>query len=97
MSSTSATSLMVRNASGALSTAAYSPVGDMAPRPNADRTRTKLIFGGVGDVNAVDALLEDRRRLEHHDPARRDRHFLAGLRIAPDPLALLANHERTKG
>src|SRR4051812_38315291 len=60
------------------------------------QTRTELIFGFVGDVSAVDALLEDGRRLEHHDPARRDRHFLAGLRVAADPLALLANHERTK-
>src|ERR1700690_189573 len=38
-------------------------------------------------------MLEDRRRLEHHHPARRDRPFLAGLGIAPDALALLAHHE----
>ena len=41
----------------------------------------------------VDAMLEDRRRLEHHHPARRDRHFLAGLGVAPNALALLAHHE----
>jgi len=45
---------------------------------------------------SVDALLEDRGRLEHHHAARRDRHFLGGLEIAPDPLALLAHHERAK-
>src|SRR5436309_208447 len=44
----------------------------------------------------VDALLENGRWLEHHDPARRDRHFLAGLRIAADPFALLAHHERSE-
>src|SRR5437763_2740284 len=44
----------------------------------------------------VDALLEYRRRLEHHYAARRDRHFFAGFRIAPDALALLAYHERAE-
>src|SRR5580700_10779542 len=44
----------------------------------------------------IDSLLEDSRRLEHHDPARRDRHFLAGLGIAADALAFLAHHERAE-
>src|SRR5215831_8066798 len=44
----------------------------------------------------VDPLLEYRRRFEHHHPARRDRHFLAGLGVAPDSLTLLAYHERAK-
>src|SRR3954468_22983762 len=45
----------------------------------------------------IDALLENGRWLEHHDPPRRDRHFLTGLRIAADPFALLAHHEGTEG
>src|SRR3546814_19818591 len=32
-------------------------------------------------------------RAEHKDPARQDRHFLTGLRIATDALALLADRE----
>src|SRR5215472_6575866 len=47
---------------------------------------------GIG----VDALLEDRGRLEHHHAPRRDRHFLAGLRITPNSLAFLAHHERAE-
>src|SRR6266852_8823219 len=85
MSSSSATSLMVRNASGALSTAAML------------RSRGVENLLAAAGVNVVDALLEDRGRLEHHHPARRDRYFLAGLGIAPDPLALLAYHEGTEG
>src|SRR6185312_7887990 len=53
--------------------------------------RDRVAFLGVGAV--VDALLQDRRRLEHHDPARRDRNLGPGLGIAADPLALLAHHE----
>src|SRR5262245_21626591 len=71
---------MVRNASGALSTAPYS-------YSHEHKTLALLAIG-------VDALLEDGRGLEDHDPPRRDRHFLAGLRIAADPLTLLAHHER---
>src|SRR5215510_15382409 len=70
---------MVRNASGAFSTASRLPC-------------QLLMLAGIG----VDALLENRRRLEHHHAARRDRHFFAGLGIAPDPLALLAHHERAE-
>src|SRR6516225_1902456 len=61
----SATSLMVRNASGAI-------------------------------ASRIDTLLEDGRRLEHHDTARRNRHFLAGLWIAADPLAFFAHDERAE-
>src|SRR5262245_37597559 len=46
--------------------------------------------------DGIDALLEDGGRLEHHHPARRDRHFLAGLRVAADALALLAHHVRAE-
>src|SRR3546814_14255128 len=42
---------------------------------------------------AVDAVLQDMGRAEHKDPARQDRHFLTGLRIATDALALLADRE----
>src|SRR5437016_5077137 len=72
MSRSSATSLMVRNASGAFSNALFA----FAAR--------------------IDALLEDRRRLEHHHPARRDRHFLAGLGIAAHTLPLLAHDKRAE-
>ena len=44
----------------------------------------------------IDSLLEDGGRLEHHDPARRDRHFLAGPGIAADALAFLAHYERAE-
>src|SRR6266545_2781040 len=44
----------------------------------------------------IDALLEDRRGFEDHDAPRRNRHFLAGLGIASDPLSLLAHHERSE-
>src|SRR5262245_6640228 len=45
---------------------------------------------------SVDALLEDGGRLEDHHASRGNRHLLAGLRIAPDSLPLLTNHERTE-
>src|SRR5262252_6042930 len=50
----------------------------------------------VGDSVPVDTLLQDRRRLEHHHTARRNRYFGAGLRIASDTLTLLAHHEGTE-
>src|SRR5258708_855372 len=82
-SRSSATSLMVRNASGAFSKIALL------------RLRVALFLLVVGI--RVDALLEDGGRLEHHDPARRDRDLLAGLGIASDPLAFLAHHEGAEG
>src|SRR5262245_29044004 len=45
----------------------------------------------------INPLLEYRGRLEHHHPARRYRHFLAGLGIPANPLTLLANHEGAEG
>src|SRR5712691_3675674 len=80
-SSSSATSLIVRNASGALFNA--TSLSGSARLLAAATVRTR-----------VDALLENRRRLEHHNPARRYWHFGAGLGIAADALALLADHER---
>src|SRR5215831_1162837 len=100
MSSSSATSLMVRKASGALSTADYSPAGDFRATAlmttDADAKLVFVFLDAFGIRDAVDALLQDGGRLEHHDPARRDRDFLAGLGIAADPLALLAYHERSE-
>src|SRR5579863_2792281 len=46
--------------------------------------------------SGIDSLFEDSGRLEHHHPAWRDRYFLAGLGIAPDALAFLADNEGTK-
>src|SRR5271167_1214198 len=89
MSRSSATSLMVRKASGALSKCSLLYCFGI-------RTLVGLAFAVAGVVT-VDALLQDGRRLEHHHAARRDRHFGTGLRIAADPLALLAHHEGTKG
>src|SRR5215831_11153297 len=101
MSSSSATSLMVRKASGALSTADYSPAGDFRATAlmttDADAKLVFVFLDAFGIRDAVDALLQDGGRLEHHDPARRDRDFLAGLGIAADPLALLAHDEGAKG
>src|SRR4051812_46694402 len=101
MSRSSATSLMVRNASGALSMATGPRLGGSGAKAQRTHERgtnsssaASVFRGGVGHVNAIDALLEDGRWLEHHDPARRDRHFLAGLRITSDPLTFLAHHER---
>src|SRR6266446_1604789 len=85
-SSSSATSLMVRNASGALFKAASFFRVLWAER----------LIAGAAVRTRVDALLENRRRLEHHNPSRRDWHFRSGLRIAPDALALLAHHERAE-
>src|ERR1700742_1709233 len=45
---------------------------------------------------ALGWLLEDRRRLEHHDPARRNRNLLAGLGITADPLTLIAHNKGTE-
>ena len=38
-------------------------------------------------------VLQRVRRAEHQDAARADRHLLAGLRIAADPLSLLPDRE----
>src|SRR4051812_21013333 len=89
MSRSSATSLMVRNASGALS----KRCSCFNRTLNAELDALLFSPGGVAGAVAVDPLLQDRGRLEHHDPARRDRHLGPRLRIAADTLALLAHHE----
>src|SRR5689334_8417072 len=109
MSSSSATSLMVRNASGALSKCQLLSthlVGEDAvrdvlrggiTRPCQSAFLIGLAFAiAVGDCVAVDALFQNGRRLEHHYTARRDRHFSTGLRVTSDTLTLLAHHERTE-
>src|SRR5271166_326747 len=53
-----------------------------------------LLFGRV--IASVDLGLQHIGRLEHHDSARKNWHFDAGLRIAPDPLALGADDERAE-
>src|SRR5947209_7526458 len=84
---------MVRNASGALSKAKLLFQSDVERGTETDLSAV-LGLGSVAAVTiAVDALLEDRGRLEHHHAARRDRHLGAGLGIAADALALLAHHE----
>src|SRR6476661_2579102 len=44
----------------------------------------------------IDALLENRRRLEHHNASRRNRHFFAGFRVSANTLALLTHDKRAK-
>src|ERR1043166_6142548 len=94
-SRSSATSLIVRKASGALSTAPIIPLPlrlkcyDALPR-------CLLVFFGRGGI-AVDAQFQNRRWLKHHHAPRRDWNFLAGLRIAADPLALLTHHKGAEG
>src|SRR6516164_615948 len=44
----------------------------------------------------IDSLLEDCGWLEHHHPARRYRHFLAGLWVASNPLTFVAHDERAE-
>src|SRR5699024_11184275 len=87
-SSSSATSLIVRNASGALSNA--SP-----PRPH--RGPTRRLFRRLSPRQSiVDALLHDVAGAEDQHAPRRDGYFLAGLRVAADALALVANAERAE-
>src|SRR5207244_10286408 len=87
-----ATSLMVRNASGAFSTAGLLLYEGLS---------TFTVYGiafqiDFGRVVRIDPLLQNRGRLEHHHSPRRNRHFLASLGISADSLALLANHERAE-
>src|SRR5215471_2972932 len=49
------------------------------------------------DQAGIDALLHDVARPEHQHAPRRDGHFLTGLGIAADPLALLADAEGAEG
>src|SRR5262245_31902018 len=66
------------------------------PPRSTSRRRRLLMRLWLAPVSGVDPLLQDRRRLEDHHPPRRDRHFLAGLRIAADALPFLAHDERAK-
>src|SRR3979411_2339506 len=87
MSRSPATSLMVRNASGALSKCPL-----LFDHP------VELVgfaFAVTGTV-AVDPLLQYRRWFEHHDTTGRNRHLGAGLRVTADTLAFLAHHERSE-
>src|SRR3984893_13894756 len=53
----------------------------------------RLFFGR----NAIHGCAEDRRRFEGENPARRDRHFHAGARIAADACAVCAHQKKAKG
>src|SRR6478672_820545 len=65
--------------------------------PNADTQPGNDSLTGFSDAGTVvDTLLENRRRLEHHNAPRRNWHFLAGLGITADALAFLAHDERTE-
>ena len=60
-----------------------------------------VFFDDIGELDLslqpeVTALLQNGGRLEHHDAARRNRNFLAGLRIAADPLAFFAHDKRSE-
>src|SRR5688572_9773966 len=77
----------------------WQPVsGKDRAQSNAPRLlRILIVIFAVGTFrHAVNALLEDGGWLEHHDATRRDWNFLAGLRIAADPLAFLSYNERAK-
>src|SRR5262249_16775079 len=88
-SSSSATSLMVRNASGALlSKAGHSFRVDPKLGYAAEIGLRLLLSAAV-----VNALFEDRRRLEHHDTPRRNWYFLTGLCITTDSLAFLSYYK----
>src|SRR6202140_976514 len=95
MSRSLATSLMVRNASGALSKCSL-----LFRSPGCRDLLTRSFLVGlalaVTGVLAVDPLLQDGRRLEHHHATRRNRHLGAGLRVTADTLAFLAHHERAE-
>src|SRR5665809_40368 len=84
-SSSSATSLMVRNASGALSNA-------LPPR----RQTCELFGRFTPRQRIVDALLHGVAGAEHEYASWRDRNFLARLRVAADALTLVANAERAE-
>src|ERR1700737_1802477 len=88
MSRAAAASLMVRNASGDFSKCSLLFFWS----PGQTNDLVGLAFAVAGTV-AVDPLLQNRRRLEHHDTAGRNRHFGAGLRVTAYTLALLAHHE----
>src|SRR3979411_414161 len=54
-----------------------------------------LVAAVTGAV-AVDPLLQNGRRLEHHHATRRNRHLGAGLWVTSDTLTFLAHHEGTE-
>src|SRR5680860_585661 len=86
-SSSSATSLMVRNASGALSN-----------RPPPWQQNAGELFGRLSPgERIVDALFHDVACPEHQHAPRGDRNFLTRLRVAADTLTLVANPERAEG
>src|ERR1700704_4373678 len=65
------------------------------PRRTAEACFPCVLLRGSIRVG-VDALFQDRGRLEHHHAARRDRNFLAGLRVTADSLTFFPHHERAE-
>src|ERR1044072_2111381 len=62
------------------------------PRRTADARCSLALLRGSIRVG-VDALFQDRGWLEYHHAPRRNRNFLAGLRVAADSLTFFAHHE----
>src|SRR4029079_19074884 len=85
-SSSSATSLIVRNASGALSNAPPPRRQDAARLLRRLSTRERI----------VDALLHDVARPKHEHAPRRDGNFLPRLRDASHALNPIANSRRAE-
>ena len=71
----------------------YRPIGTETP---GRRSREEAPYSFSDSVAPVDLGLQHVGRLEHHHPARKDRHLDPGLGIAPHPLALGADDERAK-
>src|SRR5258705_456173 len=65
------------------------------PRRTAETRFPCVLLRGSVRIG-VDALLQDRGRLEHHHAPRRNRNLFAGLRVAADSLTLFADHERAE-
>src|ERR1700675_4764776 len=85
-SSSSATSLIVRKASGALSN---------APPPR--RQTPRALFGRLSSrERIIDTLLHDVACAEHEHATRRDGNFLARLWVASNALTLVATPERAE-
>src|SRR5690349_10186081 len=82
-SSSSAASLMVRNASGDFSTMLHPLWRDSLPP-------SVLV---VTAFQAIDHVLHHLARPENQHPPRRDGHFLAGLRVSAHAPVLAADHE----
>ncbi len=71
----------------------YCPIGAQTPARLSPAGAALPFFGSVAPV---DLGLQHVGRLEHHHPARKDRHLDSCLGVAPNALALGAHHERAE-